>query len=119
MSQSFLESTLLHAVPSFQPDWALLRGAWSREEAPSTVHFLASLRVHVVARLQEGDAVVFTRLAQTLERLLGEADPILEELLVDHLVSPLARETGAGGVRRALVEPHLGRRMRKVWEEQL
>jgi hypothetical protein len=54
-----------------------------------------------------------------LDRLLAEADPILEDLLNAELVEPLARAVRDGELAPALIEPHLGARTRAVWRRHV
>jgi len=94
-----------------------MRRGYEPGSEPDAVTFLGALRFHVVGLASVGRAAEFTRFAQTLDRLLGEADPILEELLTEHVVAPLAAAVREGELARQLVEPHLGARTRAAWRK--
>ncbi|MFN2566618.1 MAG: hypothetical protein ABR499_16600 [Gemmatimonadaceae bacterium] len=119
MARSFLESTFLTACPSFRPSWEALRRGYDPGTEPDATTFLGALRFHVVGLASVGRAAEFTRFAQTLDRLLREADPILEELLTEHLVAPLAVAVREGELARQAVEPHLGARTRAAWRRHV
>ena len=116
MSRSYLESVLTAACPSFADEWAMLRATYPPDAPPSAEGFLAALRSHVHDRLAAGRVAEVARLFRTLERLLEGADPILEELLERKLLEPLAADCRRMAVDQRLVLPHLGPRMRTVWE---
>ncbi len=80
--------------------------------------FLDALRFHVVGLASVGRAAEFSRFAQTLDRLLAEADPILEDLLIAELVAPLAAAVRDGELPVQVVEPHLGARTRAAWRRE-
>ena len=80
----------LTACPSFHPSWDAMRRGYEPGSEPDASAFLGALRFHVVGLASVGRAAEFTRFAQMLDRLLAEADPILEDLLTEHLVAPLA-----------------------------
>ena len=115
MARSFLESTFLTACPSFRPQWEAMRRGYGPASEPDAPAFLAALRFHVVGLASVGRAAEFTRFAQMLDRLLSEADPILEELLTEHLVAPLASAVRDGQLAPQVIEPHLGARTRAAW----
>lgn len=115
MARSFLESTFLTACPSFRPHWESLRRGYGPGNEPDAPAFLDALRFHVVGLASVGRAAEFTRFAQMLDRLLAEADPILEDLLVEHLVAPLAAAVREGQLAAQSIEPHLGARTRAAW----
>ena len=117
MARSFLESTFLTACPSFRPHWESVRRGYEPGSEPDAATFLDALRFQVVGLVSVGRAAEFTRFAQTLDRLLGEADPILEELLTERLVAPLAEAVRGGELARQRVEPHLGARTRAAWRK--
>jgi hypothetical protein len=77
------------------------------------------LRFHVVGLAAIGRVAEFARVAQTLDRLLVEADPILEDLLNEELVAPLARAVRDGELASSIIEPHLGARTRAAWRRQM
>ena len=119
MAGSFLESAFLTACPSFRPSWESLQRGYGPGTEPDASAFLGALRFHVVGLASVGRAAEFTRFAQTLDRLLAEADPILEELLNAELVAPLAVAVRDGELARQLVEPHLGARTRAAWRRHV
>jgi hypothetical protein len=59
----------------------------------------------------------FSRFARTVERLLGEADPVLFELVREGLLRPLARDVREAAIPDAHVAPHLGRRLALAWPD--
>ena len=115
MGRSFLESTFLSACPSFRTTWDALRRSYEPGTEPDASAFLGALRFHVVGLASVGRVAEFTRFAQTLDRLLVGADPILEDLLDAELVAPLATAVREGELASALIEPHLGARTRAAW----
>jgi hypothetical protein len=119
VARSFLESTFLTACPTFQPSWDALRRGYEPGTEPDASAFLGALRFHVVGLASVGRVAEFTRFAQMLDRLLAEADPILEDLLNAELVEPLARAVRDGELAPALIEPHLGARTRAVWRRHV
>ena len=112
MARSFLESTFLTACPTFRPSWDALRRSYEPGTEPDASTFLGALCVHVVGLASVGRVAEFSRFAQTLDWLLSEADPILEELLTAELVEPLARAVREKELPPLLIEPHLGARTR-------
>jgi hypothetical protein len=116
---SFLESTFLTACPSFRPSWDALRRGYEPGTELDASAFLGALRFHVVGLASVGRVAEFTRFAQMLDRLLVEADPILEDLLNDELVRPLAMAVRDGELASALIEPHLGARTRAAWRRHV
>ena len=80
--------------------------------------FLDAVRRHVVELLAAGRVAEFSRVARTIERLFGEADPMLYELLLDGLLRPLARDVRAAGIAPSLVVPHLGTRTALAWPQR-
>jgi hypothetical protein len=115
MARSFLESSFLTACPSFRPSWEAQRRSYAPGTEPDASAFLDALSLHVAGLASVGRVAEFARFAQTLDRLLSEADPILEELLTEHLVAPLAMAVRDGELASSLVEPHLGARTRTLW----
>jgi hypothetical protein len=71
----------------------------------------------VVGLLVTGHVAEFSRCARMMERLLGEADPILDDLLREGLLHPLARDVRDAEVPYARVAPYLGARTRGAWPE--
>ena len=118
MSWSYLESVLAPACPSFLEEWTALRRTYTPDHPPSANDFLGALRAHVVQLLREGRVAESTRLFLTLERLLGEADPILRDLLENDFLAPLAADWRALGLDPHRVRPHLGARARVVWDRE-
>ena len=115
MARSFLESALAATLPSFAAEWDAHRRAYSPGTAPTDADFLATFRAHVVSLLSAGRVAETTRFFYALERLLGEADPILRDLLERDLVRPLEAECRLAGIDARRVEPYLGPRTRAAW----
>ena len=118
MPWSYLESVLTRACPSFLEEWTELRRTYTPEHPPSAIDFLRALRTHLLQLLREGRVAESTRLFLTLERVLGEADPILRDLLENDLLAPLAADWRALGLDPHRVRPHLGPRARVVWDRE-
>jgi len=116
MARSFLESALAGTLPSFAGAWEAQRRAYPPGTPPSDADFLATVRTHVVHLLGDGRVAETTRFFYALERLLGEADPILEELLERDLVGALAVECRLAAIDVRRIDPYLGRRTRAAWE---
>ena len=53
------------------------------------------------------------------ERLIGEADPILYDVLREGLVQPLARDVRETGFDESRVAPYLGIRTALVWSTEI
>ena len=119
MGQSYLESSLASACPSFASHWAAIRRTYPSEAPPTAVDFLGHLRAHAHHMLSEGRVAELTRLFYAVERLLTGADPLLEELLALHLVAPLAIDCRESALDPRLVLPHLGPHSRAAWERGL
>jgi hypothetical protein len=115
MARSYLESALAGTLPSFAPEWDAHRRAYPPGASPSDADFLAVFRAHVVALLTAGRIAETTRFFYALERLLGEADPILRDLVDRDLVRALAIECRAAGIDPRRIEPYLGQRAREAW----
>jgi hypothetical protein len=96
-----------------------MRRSYEPGTEPDASAFLSALRFHVVGLASVGRAAEFARFAQTLDRLLAEADPILEDLLNAELVAPLAMAVREGELVRAAIEPHLGARTRAAWRRHV
>ena len=75
------------------------------------------MRRHVVGLLAARRVAEFSRFARTLERLIGEADPILYDLLREGLMRPLARDVREAGIEESRVAPYLGPRTSLAWPE--
>ena len=110
MSSPFLESTLLGACPGLRESWDAHRRTFGAIGAPDDEALLDAVRRHVVGLLGAGRVAEFARFARAMERVLGDADPMLDELLREHLLRPLAADLTAAGITRAQVEPFLGPR---------
>ena len=119
MARSFLESSFLTACPSFRSSWDVHRRGYEPGSEPNASAFLSALSLHVLGLASVGRVAEFTRFAQTLDRLLAEADPILEDLLTDHLIAPLATAVRDGELAPSVVEPHLGVRTRATWRRYI
>lgn len=119
MARSFLESTFLTVCPSFRSTWETLRRGQEPGSDPDASTFLDALSLHVVGLASVGRVAEFARFAQMLDRVLGEADPILEDLLDEHLVAPLVVAVREGQLASAHVEPHLGARTRRAWRRHV
>ena len=119
MARTFLESALGATLPSFAPDWDAHRRSYPPGAPPTDREFLATLRAHVVSLLAEGRVAETTRFFYSLERLLGEADPILHDLLERDLVKALATDCRAAAIDSRRIEPYLGTRTRGVWMNPL
>jgi hypothetical protein len=115
VARSFLETALASTLPSFTPEWEAHRRAYPPGEAPGDAELLASLRAHLVRLLADGRVAETTRFFYALERLLGEADPILRELLERDLVAALAIDCRQASIDARRVEPYLGERTRAAW----
>ena len=115
MARSYLESTLASTLPSFVAEWETQRRAYPPGSSPSDADFLSAFRAHVVSLLAAGRVAETTRFFYALERLLGEADPILRDVLDRDLVRALAAECRAAGIDPWRVEPYLGRLTRGIW----
>lgn len=115
MARSYLESTLAGTLPSFAEEWDAHRRSYSPTSPPDDAAFLAAFRAHLVSLLSAGRVAETSRFFYTLERLLGEADPILRELLDRDLVRALAAECQLAGIDSRRVEPYLGQRSRVIW----
>ena len=115
MARSFLEATLVSTVPTFAAEWDTHRRGYPAESPPSDSDFLAALRAHVVSLLADGRIAETTRFFYALERVLGEADPILRDLLERDLIGRLATECRLAAIDSRRVEPYLGSRTRVAW----
>ena len=115
MASPFLESVLLAACPDLRESWTAVWRTQPAAPAASDDDLLGAVRLHVVGLLAAGRVAEFTRFARTVERLMGEADPVLDELLRWRLLRPLARDVAEAGIPHAFVTPHLGPRTRVAW----
>jgi len=115
VSDSYLESMLLGACPALRESWQAHRRTFTGGDAPDDQQLLDAVRRYAVEQLAVGRVAEFARISRTLERLFGEADPVLYELLLDGLLRPLARDVRAAGIASSLVVPHLGPRTALAW----
>ena len=117
MSSPFLESTLLGACPALRETWDAHRRTFGAAGAPDDRALLDAVRRHVVGLLVTGRVAEFARFTRAMERVLGDADPMLDDLLRDELLHPLAADAAAAGIARAQIEPHLGPRVARAWPD--
>jgi hypothetical protein len=117
VASSYLERELLGACPSFREQWEALRRARHPHEEPSEEDFLSALQLHVLGLLAAGRVAEFSRFARSVERLLGEADPMLADLLQDELLRPLAGSVAQAKLPPGAATPYLGPRTLAVWQE--
>lgn len=115
MTASYVERELLAACPSFREEWTRWRATYAGD-TPDADEFLSALRSHVLMLLAAGRVAEVTRLCYGIERLLAGADPLLEELIVNGLVAPLARDCRDHPSNGAALLPHLGSRTRRAWD---
>lgn len=115
MPSPFLESTLLGACPGLCEFWQSHRQTFSARDDPDDGALFDAVRRHVVGLVAAGRVSEFSRFARTLERLIGEADPILYDVLCDGLVRPLARDVRDAGFEGSRIAPYLGARTALVW----
>jgi hypothetical protein len=115
MPSAFLESTLLGACPGLRESWQSDRRTLGGPDEPDDGALLGAVRRHVLALLAGGRVAEFSRFARALERMIGEADPILYDLLREGLVHPLARDVHDAGIEVSRVAPYLGARTSLVW----
>ena len=117
MPWSYLESALTSSCPSFRHAWTMMRAGYPPHSPPTAEGFLRALRAHVIHSLEAGRVADVTRLFYAVERLLEGADPVLQELLEEQLLRPLAAEFQQARLDPGLVLPHLGERSRAVWKK--
>ena len=115
VSSPFLESTLLGACPGLRESWDAHRRTFGARDEPDDRALFDAVRRHVVGLLVAGRVAEFSRFARALERLIGEADPILYDVLREGLVQPLARDVHEAGLDESRVAPYLGARTALVW----
>ena len=115
MARSFIESAFSSTLPSFAADWDAQRRAYPPGAPPSDIEFLASLRTHVVRLLADGRVAETSRFFYALERMLGDADPILRDFLERELIAALAADCRAAATDARRVAPYLGQRTRAAW----
>ena len=115
MTSSFLESTLLGACPGLRDAWNAHRRTFGPGIEPDDRALLDAVRRHVVGLLVAGRMAEFSRFARAMERMLGEADPVLYDLLREDLLRPLARDVHEAGVPHARAAPYIGMRLGLAW----
>ena len=117
MTSHFLESTFLAACPELRESWDSHRRTFGAGDGPDDQALLDAVRRHVVGLLAARRVAEFSRFARTLERLIGEADPILYDLLREGLMRPLARDVREAGIEESRVAPYLGERTTLAWPQ--
>ena len=110
VSDGYLESSLIGADSELRESWRAMQRTYPPGSAPDDAELLRHVRAHVVGLLVSGRVAEFSRFARNVERLLADADPILHDLLRDHLLRPLMKELEEAGVDQARVEPYLSMR---------
>jgi hypothetical protein len=115
VTSPFLESTLLGACPGLRESWDAHQRTFAANGPPDDRELFDAVRRHVIGLLAAGRVSEFSRFARALERLIGEADPILYDLLREELVQPLARDVRDAGIDDARIVPYLGARSALVW----
>jgi hypothetical protein len=118
VTSAFLESMLLGACPALREPWDAQRRPFAPGAAPDDQALCDAVRRHVVGLLAAGRVAEFARFTRTMERVLGEADPVLDDLLREHLLAPLAADVALAGIARAQIAPHLGPRVGLAWGER-
>jgi hypothetical protein len=106
---------LLGACPALRESWNTHRRSFVSADELDDRALFDAVRRHVIGLLAAGRISEFSRFARALERLIGEADPILDDLLREELVHPLARDVRDAGLDEARVAPYLGARSARVW----
>jgi hypothetical protein len=117
VTDAYLESLLLGACPELREPWQTLRRSFGPGSELDDGALLDAVRRHVLGLLAAGRVAEFSRFARTIERLLGEADPVLFELLREGLLRPLARDVREAAIPEVHVAPHLGQRLALVWPD--
>jgi hypothetical protein len=115
VSSPYLESVLLGACPGLRESWDSHRRTFAGQPAPGDLELLDAVRRHVVSLVVAERLAEFARFARAMDRLLGEADPVLYELLREGLLRPLARDLRHAGVVDSYLAPHLCGRMALAW----
>lgn len=118
MPSPFLESTLLAACPGLRESWSAHRRTFGGTDGPDDRALFDAVRRHVVGLLAAGRVAEFSRFARAFERLIGEADPILYDLLREELVRPLARDVHDAGLEDSRIAPYLGPRTALAWPRE-
>jgi hypothetical protein len=111
----FLESILLGACPELRESWDAYLRTFAGAEGPDDRALFDAVRRHVAGLLVAGRVAEFSRFARALERLIGEADPILYDVLREELVRPLADDVREARLDDSRVAPYLGARTALAW----
>jgi hypothetical protein len=117
VSDAYLESLLLGACPELRDSWRAHRHTFTGTDAADDQLLLDAVRRHVLGLLAAARVAEFSRFARAIERVLGDADPLLFELLSEGLLQPLARDVREAGIAPSLVAPYLGRRTELAWPQ--
>src|SRR5215218_9683093 len=112
---SFLESTFLAACPGLRESWDSHRRTFGARDEPDDRALFDAVRRHVVGLLATSRVAEFSRFARALERLIGEADPILYDLLREGLLLPLANDLRDARIEDSRLAPYLGARTSLAW----
>ena len=118
MISPFLESTLLGACPDLRESWQAHRRTFGASDEPDDRALFDAVRRHVVELIVAGRVAEFSRFARTMERLLGDVDPMLYDLLREGLLRPLARDVHDAGIPHPRIAPYLGTRLGLAWPER-
>lgn len=113
---SFLERTFLPALPELEAEWRRTSQARPAGEEPDAPELLDAVTRELQRLAIAGRVAEVGRVLRIVERLLEESDPVLEGLLAEHIVRPLAESVGRGELDAARVVPFLGRRARAEFE---
>ena len=117
MSDAYLESVFLAACPELRDSWRAHRRTFAGTDAADDQLLLDTVRRHVLGLLAAGRVAEFSRFARAIERVLGEAEPVLCEVWRAGLRRPLARDVREAGIAPSLVAPYLGRRTELAWPQ--
>ena len=115
VASPFLESTLLSACPGLRESWNAHRRTFGAHDEPDDRMLFDAVRRHVVGLLAAERVAEFSRFARALERLIGEADPILYDLVREGLLRPLANDLREASIEDSRLAPYLGARTSLAW----
>jgi hypothetical protein len=113
----FLESSFIAACPGLRKSWDAHRRTFGAHDRPDDRALFDAVRRHVVGLLTTGRVAEFSRFARALERMIGEADPILYDLLREGLLRPLAADLRDAKVDDSRLVPYLGERTSLAWPQ--